>query len=95
MNRPDDRVIPLTEPGPYWAQREYLACMDLHIGFAAHGTANGMKQHWHYAFPLPADCCTTIVVNVASIERYVDHDFGPAAGGDWLQRCRIAMAEGA
>jgi hypothetical protein len=84
----NDRVIPLTEPGPNWSQREYVECTRLGIGFAAH-RAGDINQHFHYHFPAPADNCTTVVASPTKVLRYVDHGFWP--GVEWIKQCVAAM----
>lgn len=83
-----DRVIPLTPPGPLWSQREYVACMEIGIGFSAHRHGD-IKEAFHYAFPDDIGCTTVIVGS--DVERYVDHGFGRTH--DWIARC--ARATGA
>lgn len=81
-----DRVIPLTPPGPLWSQREYVAAMQLGIGFAAHRHGS-LNQAFHYGFPGDIGC-TTVIVSSVAIVRYIDHDFKRDA--DWIERCRAA-----
>jgi hypothetical protein len=76
-------VVPLTKPGPLWSQREYTACQELHIGFAAH--QRGMfLQEFHYHFP-GIGCTTCLVSSLAVLER-IYHDFEPTP--DWIQQCK-------
>lgn len=82
------RVIPLTQPGPLWSQREYVACRKLGIGFAAHRHGE-TRQVFHYYFPAEANCCTSVIVHTEGVERYIDHNFVP--GTDWIGQCSAAM----
>lgn len=81
-----ERVIPLTSPGPLWSQREYVACMQLNIGFAAHRHGE-TRQAFHYRFP---DCCTTIITGTG-VDRYIDHEWQPNL--DWITRCSKAAKD--
>lgn len=81
-----DRVIPLTPPGPLWSQREYVACMQMGIAFAAHRHGD-LRQAFHYGFPDDIGC-TTVIVSVYGVERYIDHDFTRTT--DWVDRCARA-----
>lgn len=82
---PNARVIPLTDPGPHWSQREYVACRKLDIGFAAHRHGE-LGQVFHYRFP---DCCTSIVTLGERADRYIDHSFVP--GINWLEQCSASL----
>ncbi len=80
------RVIPLTPPGALWSQREYVACMQLGIGFSAHRHGE-VKQAFHYAFPDDIGC-TSVIVDAGGPQTYVDHEFGRE--GDWISRAAAA-----
>lgn len=83
-----ERVIPLTPPGPVWSQREYVACLQLGIGFAAH-RAGVVNEAFHYGFPADLGC-TTAIVNACGVIRYIDHGFEKTT--DWISRCRAAIS---
>lgn len=80
-----ERVIPLTQPGPLWSQREYVACMQIGIGFAAH-RHGAIGEAFHYGFPGDIGCTTVIVGS--GVVRYIDHDFMRTI--DWVDRCAKA-----
>lgn len=82
------RAIPLTPPGPLWSQREYVECVKLGIGFAAH-RASDIDQWFHYAFPADIGCAS-VRVGPAGPVSYVDHAFVRDIG--WIDRCRAAVA---
>lgn len=82
------RVIPLTKPGALWSQREYIACLAMGIGFAAH-RAGVINQLFHYGFPDGINC-TTVEVSPTSVVRYVDHPF--SRSDNWIAKCRAEMA---
>lgn len=85
-----DRVIPLTKPGPLWSQREYVACAQLGIGFAAHRHGE-IFQAFHYGFPDEIGC-TTVVVDTGGVRRYIDHPFTRTL--DWIDRAAAATKAG-
>jgi hypothetical protein len=81
-----DRAIPLTQPGPQWSQREYVACCKLNIGFSAHRYGT-YRQAFHYGFPEDIGC-TTVIVGPVEVETYIDHDF--VKGINWIHDCAAA-----
>lgn len=82
-----ERVIPLTPPGPNWSQREYVACVEKGIGFAAHGARNNLAQWFHYGFPSDIGC-TSVLIAGDRVLKYVDHPM--LRVDDWINKCRIA-----
>lgn len=82
-----ERVIPLTKPGPLWSQREYVACMQLGIEFAAH-RSGVTTQAFHYGFPEDIGC-TTVIVAPDKVLRYIDHPFNRTI--DWISRASAAI----
>ena len=82
-----DRVIPLTAPGPLWSQREYVECMKIGVGFAAHRHRE-IHQAFHYHFPNGIGC-STVLINGSCVMSYIDHDFTP--GINWIEQCSAAL----
>jgi hypothetical protein len=81
-----ERSIPLTPPGSHWSQTEYVACMRLGIGFAAHRYGE-VKEVFHYHFPDIG--CTSVIVFDDTVEKYIDHTFEPTI--DWIKQCSSAI----
>jgi hypothetical protein len=87
------QAIPLTNPGPLWSQREYVACRALGIGFAAHSAWRGsIYQHFHYHFPEDANRCTTVTVSAIDVVSHTNHRFKPDTL-NWIKQCSGAMAK--
>jgi hypothetical protein len=82
------RAIPITPPGSHWSQREYVACLNMGIGFAAHRYGE-VYEAFHYGFPEEINC-TTVIVSAGGVERYVDHPFTRTL--DWIDKCSAALA---
>lgn len=85
-----EHAIPLTEPGPNWSQREYVACLNLGIGFAAH-RLGALMQVFHYGFPEDIGCAS-VIVGRRWVEQRIYHEFGPLPL-DWIERCRKAIGD--
>ncbi len=82
----NQRVVPLTKSGPLWSQREYVACREQGIGFAAHRHRQ-VYEAFHYGFPGDVGC-TTVIVSTAGPEKFIDHEF--TRDIDWIERCAAA-----
>lgn len=91
--RPGAITVPLTEPGPNWSQREYVACLKQRIGFSAHGHRSGLRTYFHYKWAGPEARCVTAALGISGdvVVRTVEHDFAP--GVQWIQQCAQAMYE--
>jgi hypothetical protein len=84
------RVIPLTPHGALWSQREYVACQQMGIEFAAHRADGGVAQWFHYGFPGDIGC-TSILVDGGGPRKYIDHNFDCTI--NWLGDVRAALAK--
>ena len=83
------RPMPFTPPGPVWSQREYVACMELGIAFAAHRHGE-VGQVFHYAFPGDIGCTSVLVSPLAGgTHTYIDHPFTRCS--DWIDKAAAAV----
>lgn len=83
-----DHVIPLSNPGPNRSQREYVLCLCMGIGFAAHRFSD-TKEVYHYKFPRDMGCVSAIIdLGGPGQHTYIVHNNIRSDDLKWIEKCR-------